>query len=283
MDYYSEMYLYHDYIIILTVLLLIKYVYDLNTQNTEFYDEKVLKTSRENCGILCTKTYECSAFASDDNTCYLSKSNILGEPTKSPFMKEYNKKYFTCNKLQKVTDSIVASDIDLKKNATYVCIGGKNENNQNTQQLKIYDTKEKNLDNIFNLGKIKIDKYTFGEIDWGGEVTLTEKPVEKTIDKNKITLFTEQDDEFLGQYMYPHRCISNISQKNCLRQCLQSKKCLGTEWNPSYYKKINGKYKLYNNICCPKIKLKQNIPRRDEFKFGHFYLKKEINKNDDIE
>lgn len=300
MGYYSGMYLYHYYIIVVvSIIILSIFLYKHNNKlcGVENYDEKVLRTTRESCGVLCTKTYDCSAFASDNNTCYLSKNPILGEPTNSPFMKEYNSNNFICNKLQKITDSVIASDMDFKKNATYVCTNKQSTNVQpsviNGQQstnsqpstniLKIYDTEEKDLNNIAELATAKINKYTIGEIDWGNQVTLTEKPTENLANKNILTLFTQQDDEFLGQYMFPHRCISNISQRDCLDQCLHNKKCLGTEWNPSYYKKINGKQKLYKNICCPKIQLKQNIPRRDDFKFGHFYLKEQINKINDID
>jgi hypothetical protein len=302
MDYYSEMYLYHNYVIgLISIIILLFFLYKYNNEKlhgVENYDEKVLKTTRESCGVLCTKTYDCSAFAFNNNICYLSKNPILGEPTNSPFMKDYNGNNFTCNKLQKITDSVIASDMDFKKNATYICTDKLSTNVQPsatngqpstangqppTNIFKIYDTEEKDLSNISELASTKINKYTLGEIDWGNQVTLTEKPTENITDKNTLTLFTEQNDEFLGQYMFPHRCVSNISQRDCLDQCLHNKKCLGTEWNPSYYKKINGKHKLYKNICCPKIQLKQNIPRRDDFKFGHFYLKEQVNKINDID
>lgn len=293
------LYHYHNYfqIFLLIFLVLILYYQDKSITNNkkstedcqnkrneknniiENFDEKVTKTTRENCGILCTKTYGCSAFSTDDkNNCYLSKSLILGSPTNSKFMNEYDKNYFRCNKIAKIDDAVIASEMDFKKNATYSCLTSQTSTDQ---ILKIFDTKERDLDNINNLSTVKIDKYTIGEIDWNNTVELVETPIEKSESDNNITIFTKQGDEYLGQYMYHHRCVSDIGQPDCLKDCLNDPKCLGTEWNPVYIKITDGKYEVNSNVCCPKINIKRTIPRRDQFKYGHFYLKEKINKSDE--
>jgi hypothetical protein len=100
---------------------------------------------------------------------------------------------------------------------------------------------------------------------------------------NSVTVVREKDDEYLGTYMYPHKCSANISKKDCLHQCINNKDCQGTEYNPTYLQSDN----IHKGICCPKIKINKIIPRRNKFNFGKFYLKDRIikdnmNTDDDV-
>jgi hypothetical protein len=67
-----------------------------------------------------------------------------------------------------------------------------------------------------------------------------------------------------------------------MKQCLDDKKCVGTEWNPILIKKIGepNKYTFDENVCCPKRRINKVIPRRKDMRFGHFYLKENTMKND---
>lgn len=272
----------NNFQILFVVFLIIFIYFVLSSEEYERFDEKVTMTTKKNCGIACTKALGCKGFQSDDvnNICYLSESLILGAPTKSPFMKEYNKNTERCNKLNPVTDVVVASELDLKKNATYICTPNQVQNNET---IKIYDNNEKIIYNTDDLPFINVDDYSFVKIDWGKEISLNNYPdlVTNKRPDHTIDIMVEHDDEYLGQYMFPHKCVENISQGNCLKQCLDNKNCAGTEWNHLYIKQLlDGKYDMYRDVCCPKIKIKQNIPRRDQFRYGHFYTKETIDRND---
>ena len=79
--------------------------------------------------------------------------------------------------------------------------------------------------------------------------------------------------------MYEHKCVSDISQNTCIKECANVKECVGTEWNPLYIKKNpNNTSTIYKNICCPKIKVLKTIPRRKDHQSGRFYTKNKLNK-----
>lgn len=267
--------------------------YRLFNCNLENFDEKISKTTKTNCGIICTKVIGCSGFLAEDknNLCYLSQSPIIGEPTDSPFKSEYIKTNERCNKIQSVTDIIIATPNDIKNNATYVCTPNEVDN---TQTIKIYDNKEKIISSGLDLPYINVDQYSFENIDWKSSISLNDHKylVQNIKDNPNIIVMTEYNDEHLGQYMYNHKCSSNVSQKDCLNHCLKSDSCVGTEWNHLYVKKIRNNttdddgdgfvdnddnsstnYELHRDVCCPKVQIKTIIPRRENFKYGHFYLK----------
>ena len=267
-------------------IILIIFIY-YNELSEEPFDEKINRTPYDKCGTICTKVFGCKGFSADKNgTCYLSKTPILGNPNGSIFGYEYNKNNLICNKLGEINDPVIATPIDFRKNSTYICTEGKSGQEEKT--FRNYVNNKIILPKIDNLGKLDIDKYTFEDIKWGEEIYLDDHKdlIQNPQKDNSIILMNEYDSEFLGQYMFPHKCSANISKKDCLKQCLNDKSCVGTEWNLVYLKQNNDKYDMYNGICCPKIKITEIIPRRDEFKFGKFYLKdvviKENENTDDI-
>ena len=110
-----------------------------------------------------------------------------------------------------------------------------------------------------------------GSINLDKNLQLITNPTKSTA----VNIMKEYDEEFAGQYMYPHKCSTNIKKEDCMKQCLGDKDCVGTEWNPILFKKVGvpNKYEFDENVCCPKIRIKKVIPRRKEMRFGHFYLK----------
>lgn len=278
----------HILIIGIMLFIIVYMLYQVTyEQFTENFDEKIIRATKNNCGIMCTKIFGCSGFATDNNNdiCYLSKTPIIGKPTNKPFMNEYDKNTERCNKINTTIDTQTMSEFERKQNATYICTQNEIDNNQT---IKIYDNDEKIIHSLEDLLYMTVNNYNFEAIDWGKEITLDNYTELITNPKtsNETLVMTEYDDEYLGQYMLPHKCSANISQKDCINYCIDNNNCVGTEWNPFYLNKsiVNNaeQHKLYRNICCPKIKINKVTPRREDFKFGHFYLKEKIkiNNND---
>ena len=264
------------HIIIISIFL---YVWlSIFTNNKEHYDSKIINSNENECGIMCTKAYGCLAFSQDNkNTCYLSKTRLLGSPTTSVFKNDYDINFTKCNKVQQLDDPVSATPMDLKRNATYIC------NINNKDEIRIYDNKKTVINKLDDLYNIYLNKYEMGDIDWGIELDKNKYPKLYTNSSSiipKINIMKEHDDEFMGQYLFPHRCVFNTSQKDCLNQCKNNEKCLGTEWNPLFLKKKDGKTDLYNGVCCPKIKINEIIERRPQHKYGKFYLKEEYKNGD---
>lgn len=279
---------------ILLMIIVFIYIYDFindnnkNNNSMEYFDQKITRSTPEKCGIMCTKVFDCAGFSYENDICYLSKSPILGKPENSVFTSEYKKTLPRCNKISKIDDPVIATDEDYRRNATYVCTPNDTDN---IQQFKLIDDNEKIFSKMEDLEKSSIKKYTFEEIEWGKDISLNNNKqlIANPTKNNSLDVMVKYDEEFLGQYMYPHKCSSNISQRDCLLNCLENKQCVGTEWNPIYLKNETDnkdKYHAYNGVCCPKIKISKIIPRRDFFKFGNFYLKqkelKEKVSSDDI-
>lgn len=252
----------------------------LHISTNEHFDQRVDGATKEQCGIICTKALGCSGFAHDNNNnfCYLSKDKIVINPEKKNYGNFYNKEFPRCNKLYTIDDPYYNSRNNIVRNATYECMP--KENDIDNKENIIYDTKERNninINNINNINKEKINPYTFVDIEWenwqapinlDNNLHLITNPTEN----NSINIMKEYDDEFNGEYLFSHKCVKNISKKDCMKQCLNDKECVGTEWNPILTKN--------SNICCPKRKINKVVPRRREMIFGHFYLKENIMKSD---
>ena len=266
---------------ILIIILLIGFIVIFNQSNKlmEKFDEKIKNATKQNCGMICTKIMDCKGFMVNNNVCYLSKTPILGNPTESKFSDEYDKMSERCNKYGVVTDMTTASDFDKKKNATYICTPNQIDN---IQSYYIYDSAdvvdEKKISTLEDLKYIEVNDYTFVDIDWTKSIDLKNYPMliknDGVEEKNIIKVMTQQNDEYLGQYMFERKCVANTSQSNCMKICLDNDDCEGVEWNPTYTPKLeSGVYELHKNVCCPKRQIIKQIPRRNEFSNGHFYLK----------
>jgi len=235
----------------------------------EHFDEKINESNQVQCGIMCSKILDCNAFAHDPqkNICYLSQSQILRKPLFSLFSDKYNRSFPRCNKVGSITDPQIAQPIDYKYNATYFC-----KDTQDTEsKIKIYDNKEKQINNLNELVQTDVDKYKIIEIDWMNTVNLSDKPelIQNPNSSNSISVMKAYDDEYLGQYVYPHKCVTDISQEDCMKDCLNNSMCVGTDWNPL----LSKNNKIYHSVCCPKRKITKIVSRNNNNRYGKFYAK----------
>ena len=78
-------------LIIIIILVIIYIIYhnlsSITLSSNEQFDEKVTDATYTNCGQICTKLVGCAGFVvnPNTNTCYLSKTPILGRPEYSIF------------------------------------------------------------------------------------------------------------------------------------------------------------------------------------------------------
>lgn len=265
--------------------------------NKETFDQRVDGATKEQCGVLCTKTLGCAGFSydEDNNFCYISKDPIVINPEKKNYGAFYKSKFPRCNKLYVVDDPYYNSRNNIIRNATYECMD--KENDIDNKKYIIYDNKEntdKNID-INNLNKEKISPYTFVDIEWDNWLLSEDKkdlPIDldknlhlitNPTESNSVNIMREQyNNEYIGEYLFPHKCSRNISKKDCMKQCLEDENCIGTEWNPILIKKLGepNKYIFDENICCPLRKINKKKPRRKDMRFGNFYLKENLLKQD---
>ena len=288
-------------VVMLVVCVLVYYMH--RTRDAEHFDSRLDGTTREQCGMACTKILGCAAFGYDDTKklCYLSKDPIFTRPDTKVFAQYYKVDMPRCNKLYAIDDPLYNSRDNLLRNATFTCKAAEN----GPDYIKTYMNKELTLDTIDDVNKLKLEPYTFVDIDWADGAGDMNTPNARTsvIDLGKnmnlvtnptratsVNVMKEYDAEILGQYLYPHECVSNISQKDCLKECLDNPYCAGTEWNPYMLAPIAdadlsdpaqvNKYVVKSGVCCPKRVLSKAIPRTDAHKYGHMYVKQNVVKSD---
>jgi len=264
-------------IIIVAITTTVEYINTENTENTEIenFDAKVKEPNlnKDKCGLICTSIIGCKGFAYDDtnDVCYLSKDPILGKPFGDLYSDEYQPYFYRCNKTQaQLEDMDINSPETLKRNTLYFC----SDSEEGKYDLTIISPKVKRTIGDFDeLDKIEIPDYELiDNFQWP-----TSKYDKVLGEKKDFSTFELQNDEFLGKYVFPQKCTQNIGLQDCLRICDLDKECIGTEWNPYYLKPTaQDTYEIYKNICCPKTKIRDIIPRRSDFENGRFYLKKHI-------
>lgn len=120
-------------LLILLILTTIIYRALFPNPNIEGYDGKISNVTLNQCGTECTIGENCRAFAYKpvSSTCYLSKTNILGQPVQSAYVKDYSKLDQRCNKINPLNDINFIGDVGLTANSVYVCSDG--EANKTTQ------------------------------------------------------------------------------------------------------------------------------------------------------
>lgn len=136
----------------------------------------------------------------------------------------------------------------------------------------VYDNIRQPLESIKEPNNKKYVPFKMGPIDLTKNMQLITNPTPT----NSVNIMKEYDEDFLGQYLFPHKCSGNIPKDICLKQCLDDKNCVGTEWNPV---SINKDGVMDRGVCCPKIKINGLKQRTKENEFGHFYLKVPTIKN----
>ena len=137
-------------IIILTILIITlmrMYLYLIDNNMIEHYDDKYINYNINDCAKLCKTTEHCYGFAYDGKvhspshlisydhqnskdrnakgTCYISSAEISGVPTDSIYGHKYSNSHTVCNKLHPMDSATEnLSDAEKKGNATFVCSKG---------------------------------------------------------------------------------------------------------------------------------------------------------------
>jgi len=266
--------------ILLIIISIIFIIIISNNIEIENYDAKISNTTKKQCGIDCTNTFNCLGFAhKKDGSCYLSKDNtILTKPIGSVYSDDYSVDDFRCNKLQPIyrPADITVPEI-MKRNALYNCA----ENEEGAYVLNLFSNqKSESVYDFDDIDRMDVIPYELVEYDW----PVTRDPlVDKKSCEEDYLVYYKSDDEYLGDYLYPHKCVDNIPEKACIKICTGDPKCVGIEWNPYYIREAGENiYNVYENVCCPRRNVKTIIPRRNAFENGRFYLKTyldELNKN----
>lgn len=256
-------------------------IYYLSYSYIEHYDAKISNTDKVQCGQICTSAYGCSGFGHKPNgSCYISRTSILQQPIDTLYGSEYNIADYRCNKLQPIyREADITVPEVMKRNALYNC--AESENGEYVLEL-ISQNKVEPLYDFDDVNSLDVPEYELLNFHWPdhkmhidykdtfGKVLPTHivKPVNSTV------LYQQKDDEYLGSYLYPKKCVDNIPEKECLDICTKDDECIGIEWNP-FYVRASGEneYKIYEKVCCPKKQVKTVIPRRSDFENGKFYLK----------
>ncbi len=251
----------------------------------ENYEARLTTSDKDECANHCRNIINCSSFGYDNQTnkCYLSKIPILGQPLKSLYSDEYQKEHYRCNKKKSI--DVITDNMSMDKyrdNNAFIC--AETERSKYNMNYLI-DNKLVELENDSKLFEQEVKPYDMFEIEWPTRKVDVNIFVDKVDDSNlNYKVFEKKDNEYLGKYMFPHKCVSDVSLKECLRFCDESNACVGVEFNPTYLKenKEDGTHEISRNVCCPKISIDEAVPRRAEFIGGSFYLKNyknEINKN----
>ena len=286
------------FILVLILILILILIYVFGEKTPEHFDNKITNMKEDTCANLCVKIAGCNGFAFDSftNTCWLSKLPIFEKPLSSLYALDYNKDYLTCNKEKILPDPVIASSNDFKLNSTFKCKSGSgsgSDPNLNPTQYRIYDSDSYyKLDSLGNTGTgipgttdtitttiqdINIKPYPIYKVEWpiSIEQKLTSSDLEYILlPETNVALFEEKPDEYLGQYVFEHKCVANTSKNDCMQTCKSNKTCVGVEFNPGFEQ--NGQ--IYKNVCCPKRIIKKIVPRKESKSNGKFYLKKTVSR-----
>lgn len=266
-------------VICLLILLLTIQINLINVEpigkNIENFDARIKGLTKKKCGEICTSVVNCQGFSySDDNMCYLSKSPILGKSITSIFSDNYSQTDYRCNKSQPIRNEteLITPEM-LKRNSLYMC----SDSEQGKYNLNIIcENLNMEIGDLDEIDKIDIPNYKIiTNLKWPVDKRDTLLKDTSAIDNFKV--YEKSPDEYNGQYLFPHKCVSNIDELSCLKLCDVDNECIGVEWNPFYMKnKSDNSYEIYKNVCCPKIQISDIIPRRKEFENGNFYIKKHV-------
>lgn len=270
-------------IVLILIYLIDRYMTKDNSNGSiiEGYDARMTGVTKEVCGRVCTKTFQCDGFAYHEEPkdmsqshCYLSQTPIIGEPSAGVYQDEYKPKKLRCNKLHSIksNDTGALTDADIVNNTIYLCSP---DEFGPYLSYKIVNGVMEQVDRN-SIDKIQPEDYQLEDIVWP-KYKKDYKPnlLPPEIETKKYTVFEQDKYEHLGQYLYPYKCVENVTQGECLRTCNENKDCVGVEWNPVYLKKQkDGSTIIHKEVCCPKREISQVINRRKEFENGRYYVKK---------
>jgi hypothetical protein len=258
------------YIHLLTIIILFILIYNLNkkTKNIEKYDVEIeQQTSLGKCGNICSSIYGCAGFATTDdgNKCWISKLPITSPPIPSKFMSNFDSTNIHCNKLRPITSDFGISDDNYTENKVYDCYTGEKADDLGRKYFDFNVKPEDLSDSSFYF--IKSESYNLHTIDFDRDTKITvDSNFNVDINPDDISYLEDGNNEYLGKYLSESICKTNVELSDCLNNCTLNPDCVGVE----YLKEYNGNY----NICCPKSLIEKKIPRREKFKLGSYYSKK---------
>lgn len=262
--------------LLILVLFVFFIIVTTNNYNNEYFDARVSDIKIEQCGKICTDVYDCEGFGYDNTTskCYISKTPIINLPAASSlYVDEYESKQYRCNKIKPIKlDQRNTDPTILRDNQLYMCA---DDDRGYYDLYKIVNNTMEKI-NRGDIDKVNLEPYVMNEIEWPTkEFKKDITPNLKTANQNRkiYTLFEKDKREFLGQFLFPYKCVSNVSEDECINQCRRYDDCIGTEWNPLY---VNNNI-INKNVCCPKKDITEIIDRRDLVENGNFYVKKSTN------
>lgn len=276
-------------LLVIVIIIILKYFNDILNDEypaiipIETFDAKIERTTRNQCGNICAKLLNCNGFSYDNTNqfCYISEKPLLGKPEANLYSGEYLTSFPLCNKQKQIEDPVIATKDDYKADATFRC----NTVDPKLEQYFIYNDNEIQLNSLDDTKNILVDPFKMNQIDYPTSALKSYDIDDMKYILNDNTklehIMRELDDEYLGQYLYPHMCTSNISKKDCLSACVNDNNCAGTEWNPVYLNKLkNSQFEVNEGVCCPKRKISKAVPRTNDLKYGKFYAKIPIVKSD---
>jgi len=261
--------------------------------NIEGYDARISGINREMCGKYCTETYGCVGFGFDhrNNRCYLSEKPILFQTASSIYSNEYEVDNYRCNKIDPIRPDLnEIEQLDeelLRMNTIYLCQDDEEDifkyNKIVNGRIEPLQESDYNVDTqVSTFPDVLYEEYPIYKINW--PVYKKDLDISKIYNKNQNKLndyvvFQKDNINFYeGEYLYPYKCVNNISEDVCIRTCNDDEGCVGVEYNPLYVENIdNATYKVNYNVCCPKKSISKINIRMKPYLNGHFNRKTYIN------
>lgn len=285
-------------LLIFLILFLSLSIILLNMHNsiTEGYDARISGINKESCGKYCTETYGCVGFGFDhrNNKCYLSEKPILFQTASSVYSNEYEVDHYRCNKIDPIRPDL--NEIEnlneelLRMNTIYLCQDDEEDIfkynkivNGKIEPLKESDYTLGTVDTVVNtFPDVMYEEYPLYKINWPlykKDLDVAKLYNRETNKLNDFVVFQKDSMNFYdGEYLYPYRCVNNISEDVCIKTCNDNEECVGVEYNPLFVEnKDNATYKVNYNVCCPKKTITKINVRQKPYLNGHFNRKTYMN------
>lgn len=280
-------------LLLLIIIVCVYYIFIIPLNKIENYDGRISGINKEMCGKFCTETVGCQAFGYDNinNKCYLSERPILYQPAGSIYSQEYDIDQSRCNKIDPIREDIDdinnLDDEELRRNMLYSCQEMENGDynfykisNGNIEHIVKTNTTNDTMANSFM--KTEYEKYPLFRIKWPNyrkDLNINDMYNKERNKLDNYTIFEKSNKEFMGEYLYPYECVKDIPENICVQSCAENENCAGIEYNPNFHNEIIDKNikNNYKSVCCLKKTVGESYPRRENFKNGYFYVKKNPN------
>jgi len=262
-------------ILIIIFIIIIIFIFFIKPIREKF-DAKIEQVSENECGTMCTKVVGCAGFGYCNDKCWLARQPIIGRPEKSLYLEDYKPNIKRCNKFYTISDLYIAATGDYQKNMSYVCQNGENGD----LVLTTYLNDKKILEKPEDIDKIMIRDYPMKNVKWPAPFdrnTITSEFINSIVKDEPVQnvyVMRNINDKIEGDYLYDHKCVSNVNELDCIQDCLKNKDCVGTEWIPEM--EANNEKTI--NICCPIKKINKILNNNN--KDNLYFVKNNIQKND---